>query len=66
MVAANAVARADEEALAAELTAAAYAVALRHGLRGPFLDIELDLWRELRRVLDARRADVAEVVAWAP
>ena len=35
----------------AELTAAAYRVVLRHGgLRSPFIDVELDLWRELRRV----------------
>ena len=34
----------------AELTAAAYRVVLRHGgLRSPFIDVELDLWRELRR-----------------
>ena len=36
----------------AELTAAAYRVVLRHGgVRSPFIDVELDLWRELRRVL---------------
>ncbi len=40
------------EHLLAELTAAAYEVALRHGLRGSFLDVELELWRELREVLD--------------
>jgi hypothetical protein len=39
------------EQLLAELTAAAYQVALRHGFRGSFLDVELDLWRELRAVL---------------
>ena len=44
---------ADAELLLAELTEAAYGVALRHGLKGPFLDVELDLWRALRRVLDA-------------
>lgn len=41
---------ADEELLA-ELAEAAYRVALRHGLKGPFIDVELDLWRELRVVL---------------
>jgi hypothetical protein len=39
------------EALLAELAAAAYGVALRHGIKGPFIDVELDLWRELRAVL---------------
>ncbi len=40
------------EELLAELAAAAYGVALRHGIKGPFIDVELDLWRELRGVLD--------------
>ena len=35
------------EAFAAELTAAAYPVALRHGVGGKWLDLELDLWRVL-------------------
>jgi hypothetical protein len=39
------------EQLLAELAAAAYGVALRHGIKGSFIDIELDLWRELRGVL---------------
>ena len=39
------------EGLVAELAAAAYGVALRHGIKGPFIDVELDLWRELRDVL---------------
>jgi hypothetical protein len=39
------------ERLLAELAAAAYGVALRHGLKGPFIDVELELWRELRAVL---------------
>jgi hypothetical protein len=33
------------------LAAAAYLVALRHGIKGAFIDVELDLWRELRAVL---------------
>ena len=41
------------EDVLANLTAAAYRVALRHGLRSPFIDVELELWRELRRVLTA-------------
>ncbi len=49
----NAPAAVSEDVLA-ELTSAAYHVALRHsGLRSPFVDLELDLWRELRRVLHA-------------
>jgi hypothetical protein len=35
------------EVLAAELTAAAFPVALRHGVGGQWLDLELDLWRVL-------------------
>jgi hypothetical protein len=35
------------EALAAELTAAAYPVALRHGVGALWLDLELELWRVL-------------------
>jgi hypothetical protein len=42
------------EQLVAELAAAAYGVALRHGLKGPFIDVELDLWRALREVLGDR------------
>ncbi len=45
------------EELLAELAAAAYGVALRHGLKGPFIDVELDLWRELRVVLDRHEED---------
>jgi hypothetical protein len=44
-------AKVSEEVLA-ELTSAAYHVVLRHGgVRSPFIDVQLDLWRELRRVL---------------
>jgi hypothetical protein len=48
------------EEFLAELAEAAYGVVLRHGIRGPFIDVELDLWRELRAVLDRRE----EVDAW--
>jgi hypothetical protein len=48
-----------EEALA-ELASAAYRVVLRHGgVRSPFIDVELDLWREMRRVLHATAAEPA-------
>ena len=47
----NARAAADRDALldtfAAELTRAAYQVALRYGAAGSWLDLELDLWRAL-------------------
>jgi hypothetical protein len=35
------------EALAAELTAAAYSVALRHAVGDKWLDLQLELWRVL-------------------
>ena len=35
------------ECLAAELTLAAYRVALRTGTRGSWLDLELDLWKAM-------------------
>ena len=35
------------ETFAAELTRAAYCVALRHQTRGTWLDLELGLWRAL-------------------
>jgi hypothetical protein len=35
------------EGLAAALTSAAYPVALRHGMGGSWLELELDLWRVL-------------------
>jgi hypothetical protein len=35
------------EDFVAELTAAAYVVALRHGAGNPWLDLELELWHAL-------------------
>jgi hypothetical protein len=52
------------EELLARLTSAAYQVALRNGLRAPFIDVELELWRELRAVLDTPPCDHSEVVRW--
>jgi len=40
--------------LAAELTAAAYSVALRHGVGDRWLDLQLDLWRALTETLKQR------------
>jgi hypothetical protein len=39
------------EALAAELTSAAYAVALRHGVEDKWLDVELELWEALKETV---------------
>jgi hypothetical protein len=36
---------------ASRLTDAAHHVALAHGSAGPFVDLELDVWRTLRRTL---------------
>ena len=59
----NGTAAVSEEVLA-ELTSAAYHVVLRHGgLRSPFIDVELDLWRELRRVLHTDRPADRPLVA---
>jgi hypothetical protein len=42
----------DREAFLARLTTTAYQVALRHGIKGSFAELELDLWRELRAVCE--------------
>jgi hypothetical protein len=52
MVTANRESGSVAEDLLAELAATAYRVALRHGIKGPFIDVELELWRELRGVLN--------------
>jgi|GEM_PF-2745966 len=39
----------DREALLARLATTAYQVALRHGFKGSFADLELELWHELRQ-----------------
>jgi hypothetical protein len=41
----------DRDELLAHLATTAYQVALRHGIRGSFARLELDLWRELRAAL---------------
>jgi hypothetical protein len=40
------------ESFLAELTDAAYRVAVRQGIKGSFLDAELGLWQALREVLE--------------
>lgn len=39
------------EEFLAELAVATYGVALRHGIKGSFIDLELELWQELRGVV---------------
>ena len=43
------------EVFAAELTAAAYCVALRDGAGDKWLDLELDLWRVLTETVRKRK-----------
>jgi len=40
--------------LAAELTTAVYPVALRHGIGGSWVDLELDLWKALSETVRQR------------
>jgi len=42
----------DREAFLARLTTTAYQVALRHGIKGSFAELELELWHELRAVCE--------------
>jgi hypothetical protein len=59
------------EALAAELTSTAYAVALRHGVEDKWLDLELELWDALKETVKKWRqepphfSDVPFVCDWA-
>ena len=48
----------DLEVFAAEFTAAAYCVALRHGAGDKWLDLELDLWRVLTETVRKRKGIV--------
>jgi hypothetical protein len=54
----------DREAILARLTTTAYEVALRHGIKGSFAELELDLWHELRAVCN--RDDSTEGAAEWP
>ena len=40
------------ERLAAEVTTTAYAIALRHGAGGSWLDLQLRLWKALARTVE--------------
>ena len=42
------------ENFAAEVTSAAYAVALRHGVGDKWLDLQLELWEALTHALQSR------------
>jgi hypothetical protein len=46
----------DREAFLARLTTTAYQVALRHGIKGSFAELELDLWHELRTICEAEES----------
>ncbi len=58
------------ENFAAELTCAAYAVALRHGVENKWLDVELELWAALKETVKKREqepphfSDVPFVCDW--
>jgi hypothetical protein len=44
---------------AAELTSAAYPIALRHGIEDSWVDLELDLWRVLAETVKKWGAEIA-------
>jgi hypothetical protein len=48
------------ERLAADVTNTAYAVALAHGARGSWVDLELHLWKALARTVRAWGDPLAE------
>src|SRR5271166_2591846 len=45
------------ENFAAELTAAVYPIALRHGMAGSWIKVELDLWKALAETVKTRARD---------
>jgi hypothetical protein len=49
------------ETFAAELTLAAYRVALRTGTQGTWLDLQLDLWRALADTVKTWERELAKV-----
>jgi hypothetical protein len=56
----------DREAILARLATTAYQVALRHGIRGSFAELELDIWRELRKACAGLEVEATEVPAPCP
>ena len=58
-----------QDALAAKLTDAAYAVALRHDRPGSWIDLELELWKVLSETIQTwlpavQREDKPVSVSW--
>jgi hypothetical protein len=51
-----------EDDFLAHVTDIAYQAVLRQGLLRPFMEVELDLWREIRDVYNARRPRAEEEV----
>jgi hypothetical protein len=54
----------DREAFVARLATTAYQVALRHGIKGSFAELELDLWHELRVACEDDPTEGTD--AWQP
>jgi hypothetical protein len=52
----------EPEEFLADLTDAVYHVALRHGIKGSFLEIELELWSALRRAYARHRQPAIEAM----
>jgi hypothetical protein len=48
------------EDFAAELTAAAYSIALEHGTQNEWLDLELQLWRALADTIKKWRPELSQ------
>jgi hypothetical protein len=53
------------EEFLAELTDAAYRVALRHGIKGSFVEVELGLWEALRAEFVKQRNPRAQHGGWS-
>lgn len=48
-----------EDEFLARVTDIAYQTLLRHGLRQPFVDVELELWRQIRAAYHAQEVNTA-------
>lgn len=53
----------EAEAFVARLSRAAYEVALKQGINGPFAELELAIWRQLREVVRDYTPDAVVVRA---
>jgi hypothetical protein len=56
----------DREAFLARLATTAYQVALRHGIRGSFVELELKLWHEVRAAFVGVEIEATEGPAPCP